>query len=78
MSLGKMSQNFFPVFINTVEEEVFNLDFVRESASLHVSHLFNLLLLLVQLSLHSNYLILFMLVEGSEKVDDLISHSVVA
>lgn len=78
MSLGEISQNFFPVFINTVKEEVFNLNFVRESAGLYVSHLLNLLLLLVKLSLHSIYLILFMFVEGSEKVDDLIFHCVLA
>ena len=77
MSLREVAQHFLPVFIDAVQEQVLNFNLVGESAGLIVPHLLDLLLLLVQLSLHADNLVLFILVKGSKEADYLVLHCLV-
>ena len=68
-----MAQHIFSVLIDAIKEEILKLCLVGESACLFISHLLDLLLLLVKLGLHADDLLLLVVIVGFKECNDLLS-----
>ena len=59
MTIGKVSENIFPILINTVKEKIFKFTFIWKSWGLHISKLFVPLFVMVETCLKPQNLIFF-------------------
>ena len=65
-------ENLLPVLIDTVQEEVLNLTFVRKCSGLRVSELLISYLLSINFHLQLQYLLLLIIIVCSEEVNELL------
>ena len=75
MTISKVAQHILSVLVDAIEEEILKLCLIGESACLLVSHLLDLLLLLIKLGLHADDLLFLVVIVGFEECYDLLSNA---